>query len=205
MAELNLRRWFLPETPDFVTMLGEQAAATRRGMEAFAAWAGGDLAQGDEVRRLEHEADHHKREIRSTLRKAFVTPLDPEDIFVLSGGLDDVLNGAKDTVREAEVIGMAPDAPMAETAALLLEGVTHLAEAFGRLGREGDPTEAADACVKTQRDAERVYRAAMSALLEVDDLREVMGRRELYRRLSRISAQVVVVAERIWYALVKQT
>jgi hypothetical protein len=44
----------------------------------------------------------------------------------------------------------------------------------------------------------------MSALLEVADLREVMGRREVYRRLSRIGDLVHTVAERIWYAVVKE-
>jgi hypothetical protein len=31
-----------------------------------------------------------------------------------------------------------------------------------------------------------------------------MGRRELYRRISRISDEVVEVAERVWYATVKE-
>jgi hypothetical protein len=49
-----------------------------------------------------------------------------------------------------------------------------------------------------------VYRGAMSALLQVEDLREVMARRELYRRFSRISSDLVEVAERVWYATVKE-
>jgi len=42
------------------------------------------------------------------------------------------------------------------------------------------------------------------ALMEVDDLREVMSRREMYRRLSRIGDLVHIVAERVWYAVVKE-
>ena len=34
--------------------------------------------------------------------------------------------------------------------------------------------------------------------------REVIGRRELYRRLSRIAETVVDVADRVWYAAVKE-
>jgi hypothetical protein len=44
----------------------------------------------------------------------------------------------------------------------------------------------------------------MSQLLELDDLREVMGRRELYRRFARISEDVMRVADRVWYATVKE-
>jgi glutamine synthetase adenylyltransferase len=72
-------------------------------------------------------------------------------------------------------------------------------------GRDGpSATEAADAAAKTQRQLERVYRKAASALLAVDDLREVVGRRELYRRLSRISEILVQAADRVWYATVKE-
>ncbi len=58
--------------------------------------------------------------------------------------------------------------------------------------------------MKVQRQMERTYRLGMSSLLEVADLREVMGRRELYRRFARIGDDVVEVAERVWYAAVKE-
>ncbi len=54
------------------------------------------------------------------------------------------------------------------------------------------------------RRVERVYRASMSSLLEVDDLREVMARRELYRRVARLADTEVEVAERVWYAVVRE-
>ena len=44
----------------------------------------------------------------------------------------------------------------------------------------------------------------MAALLDLDDLREVTARRELYRRVARMGEVVVEVAERIWYAVVKE-
>jgi glutamine synthetase adenylyltransferase len=65
-------------------------------------------------------------------------------------------------------------------------------------------TAAGDAAVKTQRQVERVYRKAASALLTVDDLREVIGRRELYRRFSRVSETLIEAADRVWYATVKE-
>ena len=73
-----------------------------------------------------------------------------------------------------------------------------------RSNSEASATDAADAAVKTQRQLERVYREAASALLEVQDLREVMGRRELSRRISRISETLTEAADRVWYATVKE-
>jgi len=157
------------------------------------------------VRDAEHRADEAKLELRSMLRTAFVTPIDPEDLFEISIGLDGILNSAKDLVREADVMAMSPDAPMAEMATLLHEGVTRLRDALVQLGGDDDRATAdADAAVKCQRRLERVYRKASSALLELDDVREVTGRRELYRRFSRIGDQLANVAERLWYSVVKQ-
>ena len=45
----------------------------------------------------------------------------------------------------------------------------------------------------------------MGALAEVDDLRVVMGRQELYRRCSRMGETAVDVAERLIYAVLKES
>ena len=97
-------RWFLPESPDVIGMLQSQADITARGMAAFAAWAAGDTAKADEVRSAEHECDEVRRRLVSAVSEAFTTPLEPEDLFQLSRDLDKVINGAKNTVREAEAM-----------------------------------------------------------------------------------------------------
>jgi uncharacterized protein len=199
-------RWFLPHEPDVLALLTRQLAVTTEGMEAFARWAGGDEAAALTVRDCEHRADSIRRELHAALREAFVTPLEPEDLYALSRGSDEVLNQAKDAVRESEVMACPPDAAFAEMATLLGEAIRQIEAAIGRLGAQSDlASEAADAAVKCDRRLERVYRAAMGALLDSDDLREVTARRELYRRCSRIGETVVNVAERIQYAVVKES
>jgi hypothetical protein len=205
--------WLLPADHDVLTILRTQAATTVEGMDAFVAWAQGDPAASDLVRDAEHQADVHKRALRVAVRRAFITPIAPEDLFVLSGRLDSILNEAKDTVREAELLGLAPDAPMAAMAERLADGVHQLSTAFDKMamtsrwamdGGPDDPTTDADVAVKAQRALEWIYRGAMAELLTGEDLREITGRRELYRRFSRMSETLVEVAERIWYAAVKE-
>ncbi|HVP03911.1 MAG TPA: DUF47 family protein [Solirubrobacteraceae bacterium] len=205
MSARRHRRWFLPERPDVLGMLDRQALVTADGMTAFQRWAHGEQVQAQQVRLIEHAADECKQDLTAAVREAFTTPLEPEDLFDLSQGLDEVLNRAKDTVREAEALGLEPDEAMGDMADLLLEGVDLLRVAFGALG-DGDDVagEAATAAIKTQRRLERVYRAAMPELLESDDLREVVGRQELYRRLSDMSDRLLAVAERVNYATVKE-
>jgi uncharacterized protein len=199
--------WLLPERRDVLGMLRQQAALTIEGMEALRAWAAtSDQTAADRLRGIEHQADDVKRALRLALRDAFITPIGQEDIYVLSDRLDAVLSAAKNAVRESEVMGMGPDKPVELMCALLADGVRELATAFQHLGERStvEATDAADAATRACRGVEKVYRTAMSDLLDVEDMREVMGRREIYRRLARISETLDEVAERVWYASVKE-
>ncbi len=163
--------WFLPPHSDVLGTLRIQAAATLEGMDALVAWAGGDATGSDRLREAEHRADVHKRALRAEVRRAFITPIAPEDLFVMSGRLDSVLNEAKDTVREAELIGMAPDAAILTMSKRIDEGVRLISQAFDKMARTNrsamdggpdDPTVDADAAVKAQRALEWTYRGAMA-------------------------------------------
>ena len=204
---MTRRRWFLPETPDVLGMLREQTAITMDGMEALIAWSAGEPGAADRLRQCEHQADERKRELRAALTIAFTTPLEPEDIFELSTGLDRVLNSAKNALREADVMEIGPDEAISEMAAELAEGVRDLSEAFERLaaGARTAATEAADRAAKSQSRLEKIYRRSMSALVAVDDLREIAAKRELYRRLARTSDDLREVAERVWYSVLKES
>jgi hypothetical protein len=50
---------------------------------------------------------------------------------------------------------------------------------------------------------EHVYRRAMSTLVDVNDLAEVAGTREPYRRLARTSDDLRQVEEHVWYSVLK--
>ena len=202
----TVQRWFLPDTPDVLGMLREQLEVTARGMDALVAWTAGDPGAAQLIRDLEHEADMHKRALQRALVRAFTTPYDAEDVYALCRAIDWILNLAKDAVRESEVMACPPDAPLAEMASLLREAIGHVDDAVAGLqGHHPGATFAADRAIKAERRIEHVYRQAMADLLEVDDLREVMARRELYRRFSRIGEFVTEVGERIWYAVIKES
>ena len=203
---MTRRHWLLPESPDLLGMLSRQLAVTVEGMDAFAAWASGEEAAAERTRAAEHRADVLKYELQRALRDAFTTPLEPEDLFALSRGVDWVLNYAKDAIGESEVMACPPDEPLAEMARLLAEALHAIALAVVRLGgEEGDAVDAAQAAIKAERRVEKVHRRAMAALLDIDDLREIIARRELYRRCSRIGEAVIDVAERVGYVVAKES
>jgi len=195
-------RWFLPENVDLLAMLRAQAAITVQGMDALVAWTAGDQDAANEVRTCEHRADTAKRELWRALRDAFSPPMDAEDLFTLSADLDEVLNGAKDLVREIEVTDLDPDTTMHDMAASLAESARHLAHAFEGFGGTGDPTTDADAAIRSQRHIERLYRAALADGLSTDP--DAIERRDAYRDLLQLGDRLHRVADRVWYATVKE-
>ena len=197
--------WFLPESPDVLGLLRKQIAVTIDGLDAFTAWAAGEASAAETVRECEHRADDLRRELHEALRVAFVTPLEPEDLFALSRGIDRLINQAKGIVRESELMACPPDPPLAAMAASLADATRELDAAVARIEPgTAEATAGADAAIMAARRVEHVYRSAMADLLRVDDLRDVIGRRELYRRCSRIGETVIEVAERVLYSVVKE-
>jgi uncharacterized protein len=198
--------WFLPETPDVVGLLRRQVAVTIEGLDAFAAWAGGEEAAATDVADAERRGDVAKRELLNALRVAFVTPLEPEDVFMLSRSLDWILNYASDMVREADALSAEPDEGVAEMAGLIGEGARSIDEAVAHLHSDPDAaTAAADGAIATVRRLYDVYYRGMADLLELKGMRGRVSRRELYRRCTRIGELIVDAAERVVYAVVKQS
>lgn len=201
--------WFLSGESDVLDLLDLQVEATVTGMRAYAAWAtSGSDADAQAVRDAEHAADDARRELLEGLRRTLVTPLEPEDLYTMSERLDAVMNGAKNTVRDAHALEWRPDKSTADMAAWLVDGTEHIAEAVRSIRR--DPKEAsrfADEATHCARQAEKVYRAAIVSLRTgpPSDPLDLMTTFEAYRAQLAISDAIVHVAHRIWYSVLKAT
>jgi uncharacterized protein Yka (UPF0111/DUF47 family) len=206
MARLSPRHWFLPETPDIAGLLRNQVEVTLAGVDALCRWAGGDGEASEDLRAAEAKGDVSKRELLTALRAAFVTPLEPEDVFTLSRGIDWILNQSADLVKEAQVMNATPDPGIAKMTAHLRDSVRHIDRALESVATDEEAAaEAAYAAIAAERRLEDAYYAGMAALLGVPDRSERISRRELYRRCSRIGETVIEVSERIVYAGVKES
>jgi uncharacterized protein len=204
---MSRHRWFLPDTPDVAGILHRQAQAAIEGLDALHGWAEGDTGAATALGDAEARGDTARRDLLGALRAAFVLPLEPEDAFTLSRGLDRILHRARDLVREAEVLAFAPPDPgLAAMAGRLAEAARQIDTAIERLGDDEEvATRSAEAAIEAERASQREYYDGMATLLDVEDMRERIARRELYRRCSRIGELVVDVAERVVYAVVKES
>ena len=94
---------------------------------------------------------------------------------------------------------------MADMAGHLRTGVGHLHDAFEVLKSDRDKaTVEADKAIHCERDLEHCYRDAMSGAHRGDRPPPDRRPRELYRRYSRIGDNLVRVAHRVWYSVVKE-
>ena len=206
MADVAFKRWFLPETPDLVGQLRTQLAVTIEGAEAFTGWARGEPCTSADLREIEARGDAEKRDLLVSLREAFVTTVEPEDLFTLSREIDWILNGLGDLVGEAEVLDATPDEGIVEMAELLVKALRELDTALGMLEvSEPEATAAADRSIRLIRDLQARYFVGMASTLQLKGRAVRIGRRELYRRLRRVGETTIDVAERVVYSVVKES
>lgn len=200
-----LKRMFEPPV-DFYDMLNQQAAKTLEGMEALDKWINdGAYQRGQVVRDLERDADELKLDLERKLVESFVTPIDREDLYDLSARLDEVINCAKSTVREIEALEVsADDRYLREMSQILVEGTRCLTLSFAAL--KGDAAEASQQAFLARKSENRftkVYRQAMRNLFKLDDCKQILRVREVYRSLLEAAERIDVVGEKLSLVIVK--
>ena len=202
------RRWWrvlLPTAPDVLALLVAQGELTVTGIAAFDAWShGGGKESARAVRSAQHKAYDARRELLAGLQAALSTPVDQEDLYALSERIDRILNAARNTVREADVLGWTPDGHAEAMSDRLAAGTRALVEGFKLLRRDADEAgRRADAASEAVLHVEHDYREAMVQLLAVEDLRTVLAAQDIYRRYLAVAEAIVAVADRLWFVVLR--
>jgi uncharacterized protein Yka (UPF0111/DUF47 family) len=205
---LKRRRWWrvvLPHPPDVLALLVAQGELTVVGFEAFQDWShGGGADAAAAVRAANHDAYHARRDLLAALQAALSTPLDQEDIYVLSERIDRTLTLARNTLRESEVLGWTPDAHVAQMGDRLAEGARALVTGFGLLRKAPDQAgRQADLVSDTVRRVEHDYRTAMAEVIKLEDLRAAFIAHAIYRRYLAVAESIIAAADRLWFVVLR--
>ncbi|MCX5777558.1 MAG: DUF47 family protein [Candidatus Firestonebacteria bacterium] len=198
---------FFRKKIDFFKILSEQAAKTLEGMQALEEYMKNPAeALVKNVFDLEREADSIRRTLIDELNKTFATPIDREDLFELSREIDDIIDYAKSTVDEMQLLEIKTSEHLVKMVGLLVKATLEIKDAVGRL--KENPSIASEHALrakKLENEIELVYRDAIKELFNGDDVICMLKTREIYRHLSNAGDRVDQVANVISGIVVKMT
>jgi hypothetical protein len=188
---------------DFFDLLLDQAEKSNAGCHALVKFLEGE-GTPEEISRLEREADDIRRILIDELHQTFITPIDREDIFALSRAIDDVIDHAKNTVKEMEIFEVESNEHLCQMAELLQKGAEQLVGAMRHLKK--NPNVAVEYAVRAKRIENRMndsYLAALKQLFSGHDPRVMFSLREIYRHFNRSADRVDEAANIISNVVVK--
>lgn len=208
---MRLTNPFRSRSQNFLQHLAQQADKTREGLEMLERFfKSQDANDARRVEQIEKEADELRRILIDDLNRAFVTPIDREDLFALSRTIDDVLDYAYTTVDEVQLFELQPTDLMRKMVSILREAAEELH--LGVLQLRERPQLAlqhATRAKKLENRAEGLYREALAELFQqpktLDDVMLMLKRREVYRHLSNAADRGDEAANIISDIVVKMT
>jgi len=199
--------YFFKKKPDFYALLMNQSEKVLEGIKALKEYAGNQCPEcADAVKRLEKEADEHRRIIIAELNKTFATPIDREDIFQLSRALDDVMDYADNTVLELTAYELSADLHIRKMIDIMIKAYEELVKAIKYL--KDYPIIANDHAVKAKKfenEMEQAYHQALSDLFKGTDPIYMLKMREVYRHLSNCADRGDEAANIILSIVMKST
>jgi hypothetical protein len=197
----------------FISLLIEQSEITSAGLRLLEEWVKAPRVESEAVEQMrvkELEADEVRRILIDELHNTFITPLDREDIFLLSLYIDDVLDYAYTTVEGMRMLEIDADEYLTEMVKKTREAAEELELAIKRLST--NPRVAGDhgrRAKKLENDVDHLYRVAISDLFkkakDFKPLMVMLRRREIYRHVSNMADQADKAADRIGMVVMKLT
>ena len=174
MGIQDVIRWLLPREDHFYDFLERQARFAYEGAKALSKFStnGTTAAEAREaVQKIEHQGDGIVREMEEALAKTFVTPIDREDLQKLSSELDTVLDLTNGAIRACVMLGVdKPTEAMKQLIEIILRCTSKIDEAMPKLRKHqyGDLIEVARELRKIEKEADVVYREAISNLFRAE-------------------------------------
>lgn len=202
---MGVLAWVFPKEKDFYGMFCQQAKITLEGIESLSRYM--HTGKNDDSKRviqLEEEADELRRILIDTLDNTFITPFEREDIFQLSGAIDDIIDYARSTVEEMEIYELEPTESLSDMVDILLNA-TRCIEIAVRYLKEHRTISAENAtkAKKYENEMETNYRINLKHLVKQEDFSYVFRMREVYRHLSNLADKVDLTANVIHHIIVK--
>lgn len=188
---MGLKEWIIPRDKQFYTLLESESENVLEGANVFLDMLNNydDIAvKQDKIKQIEHRGDTIVHDIFEELNKAFITPIDHEDISKLATSFDDVLDYIDGTsIRLVLYEIKKPEENMIKLAEIIVKQAKELDLALKGLRNIKNPQEIEKRCIEVNRlenFADDIYKRSVAELFKRQDAIEIMKLKEVYERLE---------------------
>ena len=164
----------------------------------------------DQMHQVEHAADRKKHEMKEVLVKAFITPIEREDIMMLSQNIDDVTDCIEDVLLRIyinNVIRIRRDAlPFADLIISCCETLLDTLREFAEFRKSPTLNEKLIAINTLEEEADKLFISSMHALhTESGSALEIIAWREIYTYMEKCADACEHVADVIEEIVMKNS
>ncbi len=162
-----------------------------------------------EIAELEHHGDQIIHKVMDKLNRAFITPLDAEDIRALSSRQDDIIDMIQAAAERIVLYRVKEATPASkELAKILYASVTEVNDVVTLLKSFKNKRAIVEKCIEINRlenAGDKVYREALGALFATGDLMELIRWKEIYEQIEQAMDECEDLADIIESIVVKHS
>ena len=164
----------------------------------------------DELHRIEHDADKKKHEMMAVLVKAFITPIEREDIILLSQSIDEVTDKIEDVLIRIYINNVQQIRPEALASIKVIirccEALKEVMEEFADFRKSKTLHGLIIEINALEEEGDRLFIESMRRLhAEVTDPIEIIAWREIYVYLEKCCDACEHVADVVESVIMKNT
>jgi len=159
------------------------------------------------IKDIEHECDDLTHTVSTRLNKSFITPFDREDIYMLSGALDDIVDLIDDAARTMVMYDVHQSTPHAVHFADVIQRMSvELHEVVKTLERPNGITPRLVELHRLENEGDETYHTAVAELFHnASDPLHVIKWKDIYEKLEAAVDRCENVANIIESVIIKHT
>jgi predicted phosphate transport protein (TIGR00153 family) len=168
----------------------------------------GDYSQYvKQIKEIEHECDDLTHTVSTRLNKSFITPFDREDIYLLSGALDDIVDLIDDAARTMVMYDVHESTPHAAHFADVIQRMSvELHEVVKTLERPNGIAPRLVELHRLENEGDDIYHTAVAELFHnATDPMHVLKWKDIYEKLEAAVDRCENVANIIESVIIKHT
>ena len=202
---------FLPKEEQYFALFSQMTSfiydASSALVEMLADKKGDYSGYVKRIKEIEHECDDLTHNISTRLNKSFITPFDREDIYLLSGALDDIVDLIDDAARTMVMYDVHESTAHAVHFADVIQRMAvELHEVVKTLERPSNITPRLVELHRLENEGDETYHKAVAELFHgATDALTVIKWKDIYEKLEAAVDRCENVANIIESVIIKHT